>query len=261
MSTEHRNNGDTMPPWAPSGGKGKAKEMEEQADERIVEQAAERARRREAERLERERQRWEDDEEKNQCSLEVLMHYLDVETKLMTAKLESLQHQRERACALSQDVVVQTLDPAGEAELADLLHGSSPLADEVPDEPNDESTSDEDEYKAPEDGGKKRGHAEKSSGRKETARPEKKRRRTDTKKRTETEDAELARLDEREEWITGEEMSPSPAEQPHEGVLILPAPEAEMYDSAGESKLPSDAGDRRPPSSYGSGSGAASAPG
>ncbi|KAJ6459506.1 hypothetical protein C8R45DRAFT_1109382 [Mycena sanguinolenta] len=206
MSTEHCNNGDMTPPWAPSRGKGKAKETEEQEDERIAEQTAERVRRREAERLERERQRREDDEEKNQRSLEALMHYLDVETKLTTAKLEYLQYQRERAGALSRDVVARTLDPAGEAELADLLRGLSPLADEVADEPNDESTSEEDEYEAPteKDGGKKRGRAEKASGQKGTARPEK-RRRTETKKQTETEDVELARLDEREEWITGED--------------------------------------------------------
>ncbi|KAJ6454652.1 hypothetical protein C8R45DRAFT_1111895 [Mycena sanguinolenta] len=206
MSTEQHNNGDATPPDAPSGGKGKAKETEEQEDERIAEQAAERARRREAERLERERQCREDDEEKNQHSLKALMHYLDVETKLTTAKLESLQYQHECAGALSQDVVARTLDLAGEAELVDLLRGLLPLADEVPDELNDESTSDEDEYEAPmeKDGGKKRGRAEKASGRKGKARPEK-RKRTETKKRTETEDAELARLDEREEWIIAEE--------------------------------------------------------
>ena len=207
-STEQHNNGGSTPPQAPSGDKGKGKETEEQAAQRVEDERAEEARRNEQERLEEDRERREEDEAQKQRSVDALLRILTIEEKKTSAKLERIQWQRQRAGFLSQELAAHALDNAGEAELADLLRGSSPLADEVPDEPNDESTSEEDEYQAPpeDDGGKKRRRAEKKkvgkTGREiRSGRPEK-RRRTETKKRTETEDAELTHLDEEEAWIS-----------------------------------------------------------
>ncbi|KAJ6458490.1 hypothetical protein C8R45DRAFT_1110018 [Mycena sanguinolenta] len=184
MSTDQRNNGNTMPPSPPSGNKDKGKNPEMEEREEMTE------------------------EERKQQKLEALMRILDVKEKEANEKLERIRHKRERAGALSEDIKAHRLDDLGEAELADLLRGSSPRRNEVSDETNNESSSEEDVYQAPleKDGGKKRRRAERKRERKgkgkQLGRPEK-RRRTE-KALPETEDPEVKRLDEAGAWVEGE---------------------------------------------------------
>ncbi|KAJ6486635.1 hypothetical protein C8R45DRAFT_1097924 [Mycena sanguinolenta] len=123
-------------------------------------------------------------------------------------KLERIRRERERAGALSQDIKAHRLNDHGEAELADLLRGSSPRRSEVSDETNNKSTSEEDVYQAPpeKDGGNKRRRAErkreKKGKRKQLGRPEKQRR--TERIQPETEDPEVKRLDEAGAWVDGE---------------------------------------------------------
>ncbi|KAJ6454680.1 hypothetical protein C8R45DRAFT_1111920 [Mycena sanguinolenta] len=183
MSTEQRNNGNTTPPSTPHGDKDKNPETEEREEE-VTE------------------------EERKQQKLEALMRILDVEEKKANEKLERICHERKRVGALSQDIKAHCLDDDGEAELADLLCGSSLQRSEVADETDDESTSDEDVYQAqPEkDGGRKRRRAEKKREKKgkgkQLGRPEK--RRKTEKAQPETEDPEVRRLDAADAWVEGE---------------------------------------------------------
>ncbi|KAJ6451015.1 hypothetical protein C8R45DRAFT_1113748 [Mycena sanguinolenta] len=165
MSTDQRNNGNATPPSPPSGNKDKGKnpETEEQEEEMT-------------------------EEERKQQKLEALMRILDVEEKEANEKLERIRHERERAGALSEDIKVHRLDDLGEAELADLLRGSSPRRSEVSDEMNNESSSEEDAY-------------QKGKG-KQLGRPEKRRKTERTQ--PETEDPEVRRLDEADAWVEGE---------------------------------------------------------
>ncbi|KAJ6447848.1 hypothetical protein C8R45DRAFT_1115681 [Mycena sanguinolenta] len=185
MSTDQRNNGNATPPSPPSGNKDRGKNPEtEEREEEMTE------------------------EERKQQKLEALMRILDVEEKEANEKLERIRHERERAGALSEDIKAHRLDDLGEAELADLLRGSSPRRSEVSDETNNESSSEEDAYQAPleKDGGKKRRRAERKKEKKgkgkQLGRPEK-RRRTE-KALPETEDPEVKCLDEAGAWVEGE---------------------------------------------------------
>ncbi|KAJ6474318.1 hypothetical protein C8R45DRAFT_1103291 [Mycena sanguinolenta] len=183
MSTEQRNNGNTTPPSTPHGDKDKNPETEEREEE-VTE------------------------EERKQQKLEALMRILDVEEKKANEKLERIRRERKRAGALSQDIKAHRLDDDGEAELEDLLRGSSPQRGEVADETDDESTSDEDVYQAPpeKDRGRKWRWAEKKrekkGKRKQLGRPEK--RRKTEKAQPETEDPEVRRLDAADAWVEGE---------------------------------------------------------
>ncbi|KAJ6505277.1 hypothetical protein C8R45DRAFT_1091010 [Mycena sanguinolenta] len=186
MSTDQRNNGKATPPSTPHGDKDMEKNPEtEEHEEEVTER-----------------------EGAKQRKLEALMRILDVEEKKANEKLERIHREKQRAGALSLDIKVHRLDNHGEAELEDLLRGSSPRWSEVSDETNDESTSEEDVYQVPpeKDGGKKQRRAErkreKKGKRKQLWHPEK--RRKTEKAQPETEDPKVKRLDEADAWVDGE---------------------------------------------------------
>ena len=74
-STEQHNNGGSTPPQAPSGDKGKGKETEEQAAQRIADQREEETKREEQKHLEEDRERWEEGEAQKQRSVDALLRY------------------------------------------------------------------------------------------------------------------------------------------------------------------------------------------